>query len=181
MLAYLPPPANGNYRFLLWEVIFGRPSVSIWTPLQPEWQFERFLLWEPILGKAGVGRWTPNPMVILEIPALRAHISRPGVGIWPPHKFLQWCFILQVKAVSLHIAGRYVYFNRLGYDSWSLYGRQMEHAIGSFKNSYNGTSYGRQMDCTPFPNSNFRNYYNGTSYCRQFTEPKTKALVFLDN
>ena len=54
------------------------------------------------------------------------------------------------KAVSLHIAGRYVYFNRFGYDSWSIYGRQMEHAIGSFKNAYNGTSYGWHMYPTTF-------------------------------
>ena len=57
----------------------------------------------------------------------------------------------------------------------------MECAIGSFKNSYNGTSYGMQMDPTPFPSSNFRNYYNGTLYCRQFTGPKTYALIILDN
>ena len=34
VLADLPPlpTSNGNYRFLLWELIFGRPSVGISTP-----------------------------------------------------------------------------------------------------------------------------------------------------
>ena len=90
----------------------------------------------------------------------------------------------------LHIAGkssfssyqsRYVYFNRFGYHSSYLYVRQMECAIGSFKTSYNGTSYGMQMDCTPFSNSNFRNYYSGILYCRQFTGAKTQDLIFVDN
>ena len=46
VLADLPPGSNGNYRFLLWELIFGRPCVGRSTPL--EWQFHRFLLWQLI-------------------------------------------------------------------------------------------------------------------------------------
>ena len=33
VLADLVPTSNGNYRFLLWELIFGRPSVGRCTPL----------------------------------------------------------------------------------------------------------------------------------------------------
>ena len=49
----------------------------------------------------------------------------------------------------------------------------MESAIGS--------SYGRHMYPTTFPNSNFRNYYNDTLYCRQLTGPKTEGLISIDN
>ena len=35
MLAGLPPhPSNGDYRFLFWELIFGRPSFGRSTPYQ---------------------------------------------------------------------------------------------------------------------------------------------------
>ena len=71
VLADLPPVSNGNYSFLLWELIFGRPGVGRSTPLHqmaiidsysessyladqmladlpPFEQFHRFLLWQLI-------------------------------------------------------------------------------------------------------------------------------------
>ena len=33
VLADIPPTSNGNCRLLLWELIFGRPSVGRYTPL----------------------------------------------------------------------------------------------------------------------------------------------------
>ena len=32
VLVDLPPVSNGNYRFLLWELIFGRPGVADLPP-----------------------------------------------------------------------------------------------------------------------------------------------------
>ena len=54
--------------------------------------------------------------------------------------------------------------------NWQIY--PPKHTISSLKSSYNGTLYGRQMDCIAFNKSNLRNYYNGTLYCRQFTWKK---------
>ena len=91
-----PPTSNSNYRFLLWELIFGRPSVGRSTPL--EWQFHWFLLWQLIFQFYSESSyladqlWTdlsPHQMVISQIAALTPHISfllwglifcRPGVG-----------------------------------------------------------------------------------------------------
>ena len=61
----LPQPTNGYYRFVLWELILGRPSVGRSTPYQmaisriPALTVHiSFLLWELILGRPSVGRST---------------------------------------------------------------------------------------------------------------------------
>ena len=54
---------NGNYRFLLWELIFGWPSVGRSTPHVSQmllWIHISFLLWELIFGTPGVGRSSPH-------------------------------------------------------------------------------------------------------------------------
>ena len=39
-------PSNSIFtRFLLWELIFGRSGLDISTPITPQW-FHRFLLWD---------------------------------------------------------------------------------------------------------------------------------------
>ena len=46
MLEDLPPTSSSNDRFLLWELIFGRPSLGRSTPLKL--LFHRFPLWQLI-------------------------------------------------------------------------------------------------------------------------------------
>ena len=94
MLADLPTASNGNYRFLFWEFIFGRPSV---------------------------GRSTPHQMAISQIPALIAHISflfwdlifgRPVVGRSTPpikwwfHRLLLWCLIFHSHSENSYLASK---------------------------------------------------------------------------
>ena len=111
-----PPMSNGNYRFLLWEHIFGRPSVgksnipsnsnftdscsdisyfipTVWAHicLTKCWQIYppmsnvnyRFLLWEHIFGRPSVGKSNiPSNSNFTDscsdisyfIPTLRGHI-----------------------------------------------------------------------------------------------------------
>ena len=52
-----PNPPQWFHRFLLWELIFGRPGLGRSTPLKL--QFHRFLLRELIFGRQGLGRSTP--------------------------------------------------------------------------------------------------------------------------
>ena len=77
------------HRFLLWELIFGRPGVRGSTPLK--WQFHRFLLWEFIFSRPGLGRSTHlclSQMTISQIPSLRAHVWQArSWWIYPvPHR-----------------------------------------------------------------------------------------------
>ena len=145
-----PPPT------VISQIFIPTLTGHIWHT--SSWQVDPlFILWELILGIAGVGDGPLHPMVILEIPALRAHIRQSRCWQMAPTQIPTMMVQIAGKAVSLHISGRCVYFNRFEYDSSSLYGRQMECVIGSFKNSYNGTKYGKQIDPTPWPNSNFRN------------------------
>ena len=116
-----PPTSNSNYRFLIWELIFGRPSVGRSTPL--EWQFHWFLLWQLIFHFCSESSyladqlWTdlsPHQMVISQIAALMPHISflhwglifgRPGVGNQLPasnsnYRFLFWELIFGRPSVG---------------------------------------------------------------------------------
>ena len=110
-----------TYRLLLWECTCGRPGGRS-TPL-------KMAISQNFDSYSNISYWadqvwqiypTPSSMVISDscsdssyiMYTLRAHI-------WQT----RWCFILQAKAVYLYIMGRFVYFNRFGYDSWSLYGR----------------------------------------------------------
>ena len=67
VLADLPHTSNGNYRFLFWELIFGRSSVGRSTPvlmaishIADLTTHISFLLWELIFGRPGVGRSNPS-------------------------------------------------------------------------------------------------------------------------
>ena len=121
-----PPPHQMAYcRFLLWELIFGRPRVGRSTPLKPP--FHKFLLWQLILdsysessylARPNVGRYNPPvEQLISQIPALTAHISfllwelifdTPGVGrSIPPsngnYTFLLWELIFGRPSVGRSI------------------------------------------------------------------------------
>ena len=115
MLAGLPPShsSNGDYRFPLWELIFGRPCVGRSTP--PLNGNFRFLFWQSIfhaysenwyLADLVLADIFPHQMVISQIPALTVHISfsllsahiwqtRMGRSTPPPtsnsnYRFLLW-------------------------------------------------------------------------------------------
>ena len=91
VLADQPPTSNDNYRFLLCELILGRPSV---------------------------GRSTLNQIAVSQIPALTAHISftlwelifgRPSVGRSIPlkqwfHRFLLWQLIFHSYSEKSYLA-----------------------------------------------------------------------------
>ena len=60
---YLPnPPQWQFHRFLLWELIFGRPGLRqiFHTPTKWQW-FHRFLIWGLIFGRPGLGRSSITP------------------------------------------------------------------------------------------------------------------------
>ena len=57
------PTSNSNYRFLLWELIFGRPSVGSFTPSHPSNGNDRFLLWRAHICQTRMGRSTPSPYI----------------------------------------------------------------------------------------------------------------------
>ena len=80
VLADLPPlqMAFSQIPALLWEFIFGRPSVGKSTPPFKR-KFHRFLLWLPTVlsycksstfGRPGLGRSNPLQMAVSQIPAL---------------------------------------------------------------------------------------------------------------
>ena len=75
-------PSNGNYRFLLWELIFGRPSVGRSIP--PSNGNDTFLLWELIFDRPDVGRST-----LLE---------------WQFHRLLLWQLIFHSYSQNSYLA-----------------------------------------------------------------------------
>ena len=115
VLAQLTPSSKAISQIptLVWELIFGRPSVSRSTSCQMaisqipaltahiSWQLIfHALLWELIFGRPSVGRSTLCQMAISQIPALTAHISFLlwELNIWQTRcwqiypLFLEWQF-----------------------------------------------------------------------------------------
>ena len=120
------------HRFLLWDLIFGRPGLGRSTPsLSPSlsqmtisqiptirahiwetrsWQifhpptkewFHRFLLWELIFGRPGLG-WSSNPLltVISQIPTLIVHIW--PTRCWGLGRSTPWMVISQIPTPRSH-------------------------------------------------------------------------------
>ena len=155
VLAQQPPSSKAISQIpaLIWELIFGRPSVGRSTPVK--WQFHRFLLWQLIFhsysesssfGRPGPDRSTSHPMVILQILALTAHYSenlsfgRPGLGRsiplikWQFHRFLLW-------QLTFHDSSHFIPNLRARTFGRPSVGRSTPLSSGNFTDSYSDNSY----------------------------------------
>ena len=108
-------PSNSDYRLLLWELIFGSPSVGISSPhkmaishIPALTAHISFLLWELILHRPGVAdlpllsngnftdSWSDSTYFI---PNVKTHIAQTRCGKstppikWQFHRFLLWQLI----------------------------------------------------------------------------------------
>ena len=97
VLAQLPPSSKAISQIptLVWELIFGRPSVGRSTPIK--WQFHRFLLWQLTFDDSSYF-----------IPTLRAwHLADQVLADLPPffewqfHWFLLWQLLFHSYSESL--------------------------------------------------------------------------------
>ena len=75
---------TAHISFLLWELIFGRPSVGRSTPIHPSNGNDRLLLWEFIFGRP----------VWADLPPIK----------WRFHRLLLWHFIFHSHSENSYLA-----------------------------------------------------------------------------
>ena len=102
-------PSNGNYRFLLWELIFGR-STPPWMAIAQIAALTAhilFLLWELIFGRPSVGRsTTPHipQMAIIDSYSENSYLADLPLLEWQLHRLLLWQLIFYSYSESSYLA-----------------------------------------------------------------------------
>ena len=96
-----PNPPQWFHRFLLWELIFGRPGLCISSIPQPNSDFTDSYSESSYLADQ-VFAYLPSPTqtVISQIPTLRAHIWQ--ARSWKIY-LSPWMLILQIPTLRVHI------------------------------------------------------------------------------